>query len=154
MRDIATAADCSLGLAYRYFASKEDLVLELYRWLAVQLEELVPSLPPPIADRFHHLMHALLTVMAPHRLTLVALSGAALNSLSRADFWCGRGGGPSPIPEQAILSSSQEQGCPPCFAKRRAGHAALRTTTGSGALLATGSEQRDTPDRGTLEARS
>ncbi len=29
-------------------------------------------------------MHALLTMMAPHRLTLVALSGAALNPLSRA----------------------------------------------------------------------
>ncbi len=85
MRDIAAAADCSLGLAYRYFASKEDLVLELYRWLAVQLEELVPLLPAAsIADRFHYLMHALLTVMAPHRLTLVALSGAALNPLSRA----------------------------------------------------------------------
>src|SRR5207237_10147307 len=31
MREIATAAHCSLGLAYRYFASKEELVLELYR---------------------------------------------------------------------------------------------------------------------------
>jgi AcrR family transcriptional regulator len=37
MRDIAAAADCSLGLTYRYFASKEDLILELYRWLADQL---------------------------------------------------------------------------------------------------------------------
>lgn len=85
MRDIAAKADCSLGLAYRYFASKEDLVLELYRWLATQLEELVLLLPAAsIADRFHHLMHDLLAVMAPHRLTLVALSGAALNPLSRA----------------------------------------------------------------------
>jgi len=59
--------------------------LELYRWLVLQLEELVPLLPAAsIADRFHHLMHALLEVMAQHRLTLVALSGAALNPLSRA----------------------------------------------------------------------
>src|SRR5579883_1476546 len=85
MRDIASSAGCSLGLTYRYFASKEDLVLELYRWLALQLEELVLTLPvASIADRFHALMDALLTVMAPHRLTLVALSGAALNPLSRA----------------------------------------------------------------------
>ena len=85
MRDIAAAAKCSLGLTYRYFASKEDLALELYRWLAVQLEELVLLLPAAsIADRFHHLMRALLVAMAPHRLTLVALSGAALNPLSRA----------------------------------------------------------------------
>ncbi len=85
MRDIAAEAGCSLGLAYRYFASKEDLVLELYRWLALQLEELVNTLPAAsIADRFHHLMLELLEVMAPHRLTLIALSGAALNPLSRA----------------------------------------------------------------------
>ncbi len=85
MRDIAAAADCSLGLAYRYFASKEDLVLELYVWLVAQLEELVRQLPAAtIAKRFDHLMRALLVVMAPHRLTLTALSGAALNPHSRA----------------------------------------------------------------------
>lgn len=85
MRDIATATGCSLGLAYRYFASKEDLVLELYRWLAFQLEEQVRLLPvETIANRFHHLMRDLLVTMAPHRLTLVALSGAALNPHSRA----------------------------------------------------------------------
>lgn len=85
MRDIAAVSECSLGLTYRYFASKEDLVLEFYRWLVVQLEELVPLLPmTSITDRFHQLMHALLEVMAPHRLMLVALSGAALNPLSRA----------------------------------------------------------------------
>jgi AcrR family transcriptional regulator len=92
MRDIAAAAECSLGLTYRYFASKEDLVLELYRWLAVQLEELMLLLPAAsIADRFHHLMRALLVAMAPHRLTLVALSGAALNPLSRAGVFGAEG---------------------------------------------------------------
>lgn len=92
MRDIAATAECSLGLTYRYFASKEDLVLELYRWLAVQLEELVPSLPPTsIADRFYDLMRRLLVVMEPHRLTLVALSGAALNPLSRAGVFGAEG---------------------------------------------------------------
>lgn len=92
MRDIAASAECSLGLTYRYFASKEDLVLELYRWLAVQLEELVGSLPVgSIADRFHDLMGALLVAMAPHRLTLVALSGAALNPLSRAGVFGAEG---------------------------------------------------------------
>lgn len=92
MRDIAAASECSLGLTYRYFASKEDLVLELYRWLVVQLEELVPLLPAiSMTDRFHRLMHALLEIMAPHRLTLVALSGAALNPLSRAGVFGAEG---------------------------------------------------------------
>lgn len=88
MRDIAAAAGCSLGLAYRYFASKEDLILELYRWLADQLEEQARLLPAGrIADRFQQLMHALLVVMAPHRLTLGALFGAALNPRSRAGLF-------------------------------------------------------------------
>ncbi len=92
MRDIAAVSGCSLGLTYRYFASKEDLVLELYRWLVVQLEELVTPLPiTSIADRFHQLMRALLQVMAPHRLTLIALSGASLNPLSRAGIFGAEG---------------------------------------------------------------
>lgn len=92
MRDIAAAAECSLGLTYRYFASKEDLALELYRWLAVQLEQQVGLLPAgSIADRFHHLMRALLALMEPHRLTLVALSGAALNPLARAGVFGAEG---------------------------------------------------------------
>jgi AcrR family transcriptional regulator len=92
MRDIAAAAGCSLGLTYRYFASKEDLVLELYRWLVLQLEELIRLLPDAsIADRFHYLMRTLLVVMAPHRLTLIALSGAALNPLSRAGVFGAEG---------------------------------------------------------------
>jgi AcrR family transcriptional regulator len=92
MRDIAAAAECSLGLAYRYFANKEDLVLELYVWLVAQLETLVGQLPAAtIAKRFDYLMQALMVVMAPHRLTLVALSGAALNPHSRAGVFGAEG---------------------------------------------------------------
>ena len=46
MRDIAAEADCSLGLAYRYFARKEEMVLALYERLATELEEEVAALPP------------------------------------------------------------------------------------------------------------
>jgi AcrR family transcriptional regulator len=92
MRDIAAAAECSLGLAYRYFASKEDMVLELYLWLVGRLEDQVRRLPAvSIADRFRYLMSALFDEMAPHRLTLTALSGAALNPLSRAGVFGAEG---------------------------------------------------------------
>jgi AcrR family transcriptional regulator len=84
MRDIAVAADCSLGLAYRYFASKEEMVLELYWHLARELEAQVGALPAaPIAGRFRQVMRSLLAMMAPHRETLGALFGAALNPRSR-----------------------------------------------------------------------
>lgn len=92
MRDIAAAAACSPGLTYRYFASKEALVLELYIWLIEQQEELARLLPAgTIADRFQHLMRGLLTRMAPHRLTLVALTGAALNPYSRVGVFGAEG---------------------------------------------------------------
>src|SRR5687767_7188220 len=59
MRDIAAAADCSLGLTYRYFARKEDLVLSLYRRLAQELEAEVRALPAaPLANRFEQAMRA------------------------------------------------------------------------------------------------
>src|SRR5262249_46515122 len=92
MRDIAAEAGCSLGLAYRYFAGKQVLALELYRRLAAELEDQVQMLQAgAIADRFDRLMHDLLSAMAPHRLTLVALSGAALNPLSRVGVFGAEG---------------------------------------------------------------
>src|SRR5260370_25623459 len=81
--------------------------------------------------------------------------GSSLESpLARWSFWCGGGGGPPPSPSKLSCRRLRSKGCPPCFASGRAGHAALRATTGSGALLGTGSEQLYTPDRGTLAARS
>jgi len=50
MRDIAAASDCSLGLAYRYFVRKEEMVLALYERCTAELEEEVTTLPPgPLA---------------------------------------------------------------------------------------------------------
>jgi hypothetical protein len=68
------------------------MVLELYLWLVDRLEDRVRQLPAAsIADRFRYLMRALLEDMAPHRLTLTALSGAALNPLSRAGVFGAEG---------------------------------------------------------------
>jgi AcrR family transcriptional regulator len=80
MREIATEAGCSLGLTYRYFASKEELVLELYRNLVNQLEEQANQLAAgSIADRFQHIILRQFELMAPHRETLGAMFGPALN---------------------------------------------------------------------------
>ena len=79
MRDIAAEADCSLGLAYRYFARKEEMVLGLYERLASELEEEVAALPPgPLAKRFVFAVEADLRRIAPHRETMGALFSAGL----------------------------------------------------------------------------
>ena len=79
MREIAVAAECSLGLTYRYFARKEDLVLALYWRTADEQEAYVRALPlAPIAERFAQAMHAKITQIAPYRDAFGALFGAAL----------------------------------------------------------------------------
>lgn len=80
MRDIAAEAGCSLGLAYRYFARKEDLVMVLYLRLAQQLERQLADLPPaPLADRFERAMRAKLALLEPYRPALGALFSVSLN---------------------------------------------------------------------------
>ena len=88
MRDIAAEAGCSLGLTYRYFRRKEDLVLALYHWLVEQLEVHVHALPEvSLADRFDQLLSELFLLMLPHRLTLAALFGISLNTRSQAGLF-------------------------------------------------------------------
>jgi AcrR family transcriptional regulator len=80
MRDIAAAADCSLGLAYRYFTRKEDLVLALYQDLAAQSEANAQALKSGLlADRFQQTMLHKLEQVTPYRETLSALLGAVMN---------------------------------------------------------------------------
>jgi AcrR family transcriptional regulator len=80
MRDIAAAADCSLGLSYRYFAGKEELVLALYARLADDLTARAADLPPgPLADRFDWFMRTKLALLQPYRAVFGAIAGAALS---------------------------------------------------------------------------
>jgi len=80
MRDIAKAADCSLGLAYRYFARKEDMVLALYERLAEELAEEAERLPPgTMAERWARIERADVGRLEPHRESLAALFGAGLS---------------------------------------------------------------------------
>lgn len=79
MRDIAAAANCSLGLTYRYFARKEDLVLALYQRLAHEMEAWVQDLPPaPLAVRFEQIIRAKLAQVTPYRELFRALLGVVL----------------------------------------------------------------------------
>ena len=79
MRDIAAAADCSLGLAYRYFGRKEEFILALYERLTDEFEMEVAALPPlPLARRFAGAMEAHLGRLGAHRETMGALFAAGL----------------------------------------------------------------------------
>ena len=85
MREIAAEAGYSPGLTYRYFASKEELVLALYENLCAQLDEYSHTFPViALPDRFHLCVTHLLELMSPQREALSALFGTALNPRSKA----------------------------------------------------------------------
>lgn len=79
LRDIAGSAGVSLGLTYRYFARKEELILALYQRLARELEEEVCALPPaPMSARFVCAIGSCLQRLSPHRGALGALFAVGL----------------------------------------------------------------------------
>ncbi|MFP4441136.1 MAG: TetR/AcrR family transcriptional regulator [Chloroflexaceae bacterium] len=80
MRDIAASAECSIGLTYRYFARKEDLVLALYRRMAQDLATQVDMLPAaPLANRFEQIMRFRIGQMQPYRELFRAILGASMS---------------------------------------------------------------------------
>src|SRR5579883_2288091 len=85
MRDIAGAAGCSLGLAYRYFGSKEELVVAVYEQCSEDLTNEVQTLPgTTIAKRFVQTVRANFERLGPYRDSFGAISGVALNPHSDA----------------------------------------------------------------------
>ncbi len=80
MREIAAEAGCSLGLAYRYFESKEVVVIQLYRQLAATTKAQMEGLPSvPLAERFYLIMSAVLQTVVPFRPAWQGVFGGAMN---------------------------------------------------------------------------
>jgi AcrR family transcriptional regulator len=81
MRDVAREAGASLGLAYRYFASKEEFALALYMRLAEESEEWAGNglAGGTVAERFERAMFVKLDQVSPHRGPLAALLVGALD---------------------------------------------------------------------------
>ena len=85
MRDVAREAGASLGLAYRYFASKEEFALALYMRLAEESEDWARDglAGGTVAERFERAMLAKLDQVSSHRGPLAALLTRALDPNSR-----------------------------------------------------------------------
>jgi AcrR family transcriptional regulator len=80
MREIAQAAECSTGLAYRYFSRKEDIVLAHYTQLSLASVDQINNLPPAtIADLYAQVMRAKIEQITPYRDSLGALFSSAMN---------------------------------------------------------------------------
>ena len=74
----------SLGLTYRYFRSKEDLVVIVYEGVAERVSKHVERLPhATIGERFQALFEHKLRLLAPHRDAFGALLSAAVDPSSK-----------------------------------------------------------------------
>jgi AcrR family transcriptional regulator len=84
MRDVAREAGASVGLAYRYFTSKEEFALALYMRLSEESEEWAKDglAGGTVAERFERAMLAKLDQVSPHRDPLAALLTRALDPSS------------------------------------------------------------------------
>lgn len=75
LRDIATEAGVSPGLLYRYFPSKQAVVIALYDELSSEYAGRSAQLPPgKWRDRFIVALNTSLSVLKPHQVALRALT--------------------------------------------------------------------------------
>jgi AcrR family transcriptional regulator len=74
LRDIAKEANVSVGLLYRYFPSKQAVILALYERLSADYAHRAAAMRPGRwRDRFVFALNTSLEVLAPHRVALRAL---------------------------------------------------------------------------------
>ncbi len=84
---IAADAGVSVGLACRYFPTKEHLVIALYDRLATALEAWAVELPDgTMAVRFVAVMEKKLALIREHRQSLIALAARAIDPAGRASI--------------------------------------------------------------------
>jgi AcrR family transcriptional regulator len=90
LRDIAKEAGVSVGLLYRYFPSKQAVVIALYDELSSEYARQAGEMPPGRwRDRFIFALNTSLRVLEPHQVALRALTPVLVGD-----------------PEEGIFSSS------------------------------------------------
>src|SRR5689334_1437634 len=87
LRDVAAEAGVSAGLLYRYFPSKQAIVLTLYDELSAEYADRAAQLPPGRwRDRFLYALTSSLEVLQPHRGTLASLVGVLVGDAEEGLF--------------------------------------------------------------------
>lgn len=75
LRDVAREAGVSVGLLYRYFPSKQAVVIALYDELSAAFASQAAEMPPGRwRDRFVFALTTSIAVLTPHRVALRALT--------------------------------------------------------------------------------
>ena len=87
LRDVAREARVSVGLLYRYFPSKQALVIALYDQLSSDFARRATDMPAGRwRDRFVFALTTSLEVLAPHRVPLRALTPVLVGNVDEGIF--------------------------------------------------------------------
>ena len=87
LRDVARKATVSVGLLYRYFPSKQALVIALYDELSSDFARRAADMPAGRwRDRFVFALTTSLDVLAPHRVPLRALTPVLVGNVDEGIF--------------------------------------------------------------------
>ena len=87
LRDVARKANVSVGLLYRYFPSKQALVIALYDELSSDFARRAAGMPAGRwRDRFVFALTTSLDVLAPHRVPLRALTPVLVGNVDEGIF--------------------------------------------------------------------
>jgi AcrR family transcriptional regulator len=90
LRDIAKEAGVSVGLLYRYFPSKQSVVIALYDQLSADFGRRAGDLRPGRwRDRFLFALETSLRVLEPHRMALRALTPVLVGDPEEGIFAAG-----------------------------------------------------------------
>lgn len=91
MRAIATRAECALGLIYRYFPRREDLVVALFDAVEAQVAEVWATIAPgPLHTRVAAALRIKVVHTWPHRKAYAAISPVVLDRESGAGLFSER----------------------------------------------------------------
>ncbi|MCR4374893.1 MAG: TetR/AcrR family transcriptional regulator [Acidobacteria bacterium] len=87
LREIAATAGVSVGLLYRYFPSKQAIVIALYDELSAEYARQAEAMPAgKWRDRFIFALRTSLRVLAPHQVALRALTPALVGDPDEGIF--------------------------------------------------------------------
>ncbi len=81
IRMIAKEAGCSLGSFYKYFSSKEEIIIALYERISNDLENVMQDLPEgKVGHRFSFVMQRKMELIAPYEPLFATITGYMLDA--------------------------------------------------------------------------
>ena len=148
LRDIAKEAGVSVGLLYRYFPSKQAVVIALYDELSSDYARQAAEMPPGRwRDRFIFALKTSLDVLKPHRVALRALTPVLVGDPEEGIFSASTAFSRLRVQqvfEQAVVGVER---CAETAAGCGARSAAVPRPSGRAAVVAAGQERKPARDR-------